>query len=338
MGKKNTLNSATTMKDVAKLAGLSEMTVSRVMTGKGYVSSSSEKKVIAAAEELGYVHNKVAGALASSYSNLVGVVIPTISNVVFTEVMSGIYAGLEGTGLQPVFGMSEYSQTKEEKLIQDMLAWRPQGLIVTGLEHTSYTRSILKKAQQKIVEINDVDGSPVSTCIGLSHKNAGKVMAEYLLSKGYRKFGYIGTNLELDLRAKKRRAAFIEEVEAAGAKIVKELTPSLFSSMALGKELTGELLTSNKKIDVIYYSNDDLAAGGLMHCLMNGIKPPTDIALASFNGLSFIDSLPLKITTIRSPRFTIGQLAGEFISSNNLNTRFKKVNKLDFTLDIGDTT
>jgi LacI family gluconate utilization system Gnt-I transcriptional repressor len=327
--------SAITMKDVARLANLSEMTVSRVLTGKGYYSTNAEKKVLAAAEKLGYVPNRLAGSLASNRSNLVGVVLPTLSNAVFTEVMSGIYAGLTDKGLQPVFGISEYCTEKEEQLVKDMMTWRPSGIIVTGLEHNSKTSAMLRSGDQKVVEIIDVDGDPISSCIGLSHKKAGRIMAEHLISQGYSRVGYIGSNLNLDIRARKRRDAFVSVLKRSGGTMVHELIPEQASSMHLGKALTAEMLALNNDLDAIYYSNDDMAAGGLMHCIAKKISVPNDIALASFNGLSFIDALPLKITTVRSPRFEIGRLASNHIASEDAHSMTIELNLI---LDKGDTT
>lgn len=326
--------SSVKMTDVAKLANLSEMTVSRVLTGKGYFSTAAEKKVLAAAEQLSYVPNRLAGSLASNRSNLVGVVLPTLSNAVFTEVMSGIYEGLKDKGLQPVFGISEYSKDKEEQLVKDMMTWRPAGIIVTGLEHNKKTSAMLRSADQKVIEIIDVDGDPISSCIGLSHKKAGKIMAEHLLDKGYRRFGYIGSNLNVDTRARKRKDEFVRILSKAGGIVVHELIPEQASSMHLGRALTAELLSMDHELDAIYYSNDDMAAGGLMHCIAEKISLPDDIALASFNGLSFIDALPLKITTVRSPRFEIGRLASSHIASAE-SASYEASDTLDMTIELG---
>jgi LacI family gluconate utilization system Gnt-I transcriptional repressor len=90
------------------------MTVSRVLRNRGDVSAATREKVLEAARTLGYVPNKIAGALASQRVNLVGVVIPSLSNMVFPEVMTGISETLEGTGLQPVVGVTNYLPDREE--------------------------------------------------------------------------------------------------------------------------------------------------------------------------------------------------------------------------------
>ena len=90
-------------------------------------------------------------------------VVPSLSNLVFPEVLSGISAELEDTGLQPVFGVTNYSAEREEAVLYEMLSWRPSGVIVSGMEHTPNARAMLENAGIPIVEIMDVDGTPVDS-------------------------------------------------------------------------------------------------------------------------------------------------------------------------------
>lgn len=337
---------APTLKDVSKLANVSVMTVSRVMRNKGYISKEVSTLVKQAAEQIGYRPNKLAGALASDKSNLVGVILPTLSNVVFSEVLSGINSALSKTNMQPFFGISEYSSIKEEELVEGLLAWRPAGLILTGLEHSDRTHELLSKSSIRISEIMDYSDNPIDACFGLRHALAGCETAKHLLERGYRKFGYVGSFLETDLRAEKRFEGFAKTIREAGAQLVDKKCDFGASSMQMGRRLTKEILDQNKTIDALYFSNDDMAAGALMHTIANGISVPNQIALASFNGLEFLDALPLKITTVKSPRFKIGELAGLYMSGDaSGNNDDQKTNndvrkKVEFPIQItvGDTT
>ena len=125
-----------TLKDVSIESGVSEMTVSRVLRNRGDVSEATREKVLKAAKKLGYVPNKIAGALASSRVNLVAVIIPSLSNMVFPEVLTGISEVLDDTPLQPVVGVTNYMHEKEEEVLFEMLSWRPSGVILAGLEHS----------------------------------------------------------------------------------------------------------------------------------------------------------------------------------------------------------
>jgi LacI family gluconate utilization system Gnt-I transcriptional repressor len=158
-----------TLRDVAEAAGVSEMTVSRVLRQRGDVSEKTRERVFAAARTLGYVPNKIAGALASNRVNLVGVVIPSLSNMVFPDVLGGIGSVLDDTPLQPVVGTSKYDPEHEEHVIYEMLSWRPSGLIVAGLEHTDAARAMMAAAGIPMVEVMDVDGAPVAAAVGISH-------------------------------------------------------------------------------------------------------------------------------------------------------------------------
>lgn len=307
-------NRQPTMGDVAELAKVSQMTVSRVMRKKGYVSKDIVERVHAASRQLGYVHNRIAGGLAGEKNSLVGVILPTLRNRVFTEVLSGITEALAASGAQPVFGVSEYSLESEAKLVEDLLSWRPMGLILAGLEHEAGVRRMIEASGIRSAEIMDTDGQPISACFGFSQHDAGVAMAEHLLAKGYRHFGYIGCQMNLDVRAAKRRDGFVETVEKHGGQLTAQLLSQEPSSMVAGRTLTKELLEGGGPVEVIYYGNDDLASGGLMHCIAEKIAVPDDVALAGFNGLSFLQSMPLEVTTSRSPRFEIGFEAGLYVS------------------------
>lgn len=322
-----------TMQDVAARAGVSQMTVSRVMRKNAPVSDDVAARVHGAAAALGYVHNRIAGGLAGRSSGLVGVILPTLGNRVFTEVLSGVADGLAASGARPLFGVTEYSPGDEAALIADLMSWRPMGLIVTGLEHAPAARALLMNADIPVAEIMDTDGNPVSAAFGFSQAAAGAGMARHLLEKGHRSFGYIGARLGADLRAAKRLAAFVDTIRAAGGRLVTEAIGEAPSSMTEGRSLAARLW-HDARPDAIYCANDDLAAGALMHFLGLGVRVPQDVALAGFNGLDFLDALPQRITTTRTPRHEIGRRAALHVASGGA----AGVVDLGFDLIAGETS
>ena len=326
-----------TMHDVARVAGVSQMTVSRVMRGTGYISKDVKNEAVKAAREMGYVHNRLAGGNATYDNPIVGVVIPTMQNRVFNEVLSGINDTLVESGLRPVFGVTEYSLETEEDVVFDLLSWRPRGLILPGLEHTPSLRKIISQTGVRVAEIMDVDGDPISACFGFSHAQAGEDMARHLIERGYRRFGIVGSQGGLDLRATKRFDAFSKIVTSLGAEVVARENDIQASSMEAGRKMTSALLDAPNPPDAIYYANDDLAAGGLMHCLANGIDVPKEVALAGFNGLGFLSALPKRITSTVTPRYKIGADAASWIlRTSSADAGLKS--DLGATLRIGETT
>jgi LacI family transcriptional regulator, gluconate utilization system Gnt-I transcriptional repressor len=323
-----------TLRDVSEASGVSEMTVSRVLRNRGDVSAPTREKVLEAARALGYVPNKIAGALASQRVNLVGVVIPSLSNMVFPEVMTGISETLEGTGLQPVVGVTNYLPDREESTIYEMLSWRPSGMIIAGLEHTAAARAMLARAGIPIVEIMDIDGDPIDHAVGISHRRAGRQMAEAIVAAGYRRIAFLGTQMPNDFRAKKRLEGFEEALAKAGLSLVDREYYSGGSALLKGREMTAAVLTRTPDVDFLYYSNDMIGAGGLLWCLDHGLDVPGRIGLAGFNGVELLDGLPRKLATMDACRLEIGRRSAEIISGKA--TPGGKV-ELFPTLQRGDT-
>ncbi len=303
-----------TLRDVSEASGVSEMTVSRVLRNRGDVSETTRERVLRAARTLGYVPNKIAGALASQRVNLVGVVIPSLSNMVFPEVMTGISEVLEDTGLQPVVGVTNYSPDREEAVIYEMLSWRPTGLIVAGLEHSDAARAMLAQAGIPIVEIMDIDGTPVDSAVGISHRRAGRQMAEAIIAAGYRRIAFLGTQMPNDHRARKRLEGFEEALAKAGLSLVDREFYSGGSALLKGREMTEAVLARSPDVDFLYYSNDMIGAGGLLYCLEKGLDVPGKIGLAGFNGVELLDGLPRKLATMDACRLEIGRRAAEIIA------------------------
>ncbi len=303
-----------TLRDVSEASGVSEMTVSRVLRQRGDVSEATRSRVLEAARRLGYVPNKIAGALASSRVNLVGVIIPSLSNLVFPEVMSGISERLEDTGLQPVMGVTNYSPEREEKVIYEMLSWRPSGLILAGLEHSDAARAMLAQAGVPVVEIMDIDGPVVDSAVGISHRRAGRQMAEAIIAAGYRRIAFLGTQMPNDHRARKRLQGFEEALAVAGLSLVDREFYSGSSALLKGREMTHALLSRSPDVDFLYYSNDMIGAGGLLYCLAQGLDVPGRIGLAGFNGVELLEGLPRRLATMDACRLEIGRRSADIVA------------------------
>ncbi len=328
-----------TLRDVSEASGVSDMTVSRVLRGRGDVSQATREKVLLAAKELGYVPNKIAGALASQRVNLVAVIIPSMSNMVFPEVMMGINEALGSTDLQPVVGITNYLPEEEEKVLYQMLSWRPSGVIIAGLEHTDASSKMLHAAGIPIVEIMDTDGSPVDCAVGISHRRAGRQMAQEIISAGYRKIGFLGTKMPLDHRARKRFEGFTEALAKSGIEISDQEFYSGGSALAKGRDMTIEILSRSPDLDFLYYSNDMIGAGGLLHLLGQGIDIPQNIGIAGFNGVELLEGLPMQLATMDACRSEIGRRAAEMVCARIDGTfdETQKIVELSPTLNRGAT-
>ncbi len=306
-------NRPLTLKDVSEVSGVSEMTVSRVLRNRGDVSETTREKVLKAARDLGYVPNKIAGALASSRVNLVAVIIPSMSNMVFPEVLSGISEGLEGGPLQPVVGVTHYKPEREEQVLYEMLSWRPSGVIVAGIEHTEASQAMLSAAGIPVVEIMDTDGRPIDSVVGISHRRAGREMARAIVKGGYEKIGFLGTKMPLDHRARKRFEGFTEALAKSGLEVRDQEFYDGGSALVKGREMTAAMLERSPDLDFLYYSNDLIGLGGLLYCVEQGWDIPGRIGLAGFNGLNMLNGFPTQLATMNAMRREIGRKSAEIV-------------------------
>jgi len=326
-----------TLRDVSEASGVSEMTVSRVLRQRGDVSAPTRLRVLEAARRLGYVPNKIAGALASQRVNLVGVIIPSLSNMVFPEVLAGVSGTLDDTGLQPMVGVTNYSPDQEERVLYEMLSWRPSGVILAGLEHTAASHAMLAQAGIPVVEIMDIDGTPIDSAVGISHRRAGRQMAEAIVTAGYRRIAFLGTQMPNDHRAKKRLAGFEEALALAGLGLVDREFYCGGSALLKGREMTEAVLKRTPDVDFLYYSNDMIGAGGLLYCLEQGMDVPGKLGLAGFNGVELLDGLPRRLATMDACRSEIGRVAAEIVAGKHDGGAAGRIVELTPTLQPGDT-
>ena len=325
-----------TLKEVAHLAGVSEITASRALRGSPLVTRDTIEKVQHAADTLGYLRNRLAGALAGGPSNQVGVILPSLSNIVFPDVLKGLEDRLEEAGFHPVLGISNYDPQKEEHLIRNLMSWRPAGLVIAPSRMTRVSRALLAEAGLPVVEVMDIDDPPVDMAVGLSHRAAGRAMAHHLIGCGYRRFAYIGHDIARDQRAAARLDGFRAALSEAGLDLTGCLTLEAPSSVVLGRQGLAQLL-SEARPDAVYFSNDDMAVGGVFHCMAEGIALPGQLAIAGFNGLEIGQSLPVPLTTTASHRTRIGEKAAGLILDRLAGHETERLTDIGFTLIEGGT-
>lgn len=306
-------SSRVTLHDVAKLAGVSVISASRVMRNAPNISDSLKETVKTAANQLGYTPNRLAGGLRNQTSNLVAVVVPSMSNAVFPEVLDGIDSVLRPSGLQPILGITHYDQDREIDILRDMLSWFPHGVILTGTDQDPSIKAMLRNHDIPVVQVMDSDQAPFQVAVGSSSSAAARAVADFIVDRGYKNIGYIGAWGEKPLRSKTRRLAFQKRLVELGVPLRGYEISDESSSTSVGSQATGALLSRFPEIDCIFFANDDLAVGGMFHCLKHDIKVPSQLGLIGFNGIDVGTALPIPLTTVVTHRFKMGVEAAKFM-------------------------
>ena len=194
LGEKCTLvrhRKGSTLDDVARVAGVSAITVSRALRKPDMVSAELQARIFGAVNKLAYVPNMAASRLASSRSHAVGVVVPTLYNIIFAEYLQAIHEILVPAGYQVIVVNSRYSIEEEEQAVKTLLGQRVEAVIMVGVKHTIQTRLHLKRAQVPVIETFQLSDDPIGVNIGLDQFAAGRDAAKVLLASGARQVSFI---------------------------------------------------------------------------------------------------------------------------------------------------
>lgn len=301
-----------TLADVAKQAGTSAITVSRVLNNPDQVSPELRARILAAVAETGYVPNRAARSLAGSRSYTIAVIIPSLSNAVFSDVIRGIYDVCSPANYELIMGNSYYSVEQERSLVQKFIQQSPDGLIMAGLTEDGATLELLRASGLPVVQIMEVDDTaPVDMCVGISHYAAGAAMADYFLSRNYRAPGLLAA--QLDRRTQKRMTGYLDALKRAGHSTTRVVTSPHPSSVKLGGDLLNDLLAAHPDTDAVFCCNDDLAWGAIFECQRRHLVVPDQLAISGFNDLAASSCINPALTSVAIPLYDIGANAADML-------------------------
>jgi LacI family transcriptional regulator, gluconate utilization system Gnt-I transcriptional repressor len=301
------------MDDVAKRAGVSAQTVSRVIGRPEMVSAETRELVEQAIRELNYIPNGAARHLASSRSRSVVAIIPTLATSVYADEVSQIMAVLESQNFTTLLGNSEHSIEREEHLISSFLERQPDAFILTGLSHSRRTHSLLLASGVPVVETWETDGVSLDMSVGFSNIDAGRSLAEYLVEKGYRSFGFVGGDFRVDHRARQRLAGFAGGLKDMGVRAPIVVEVAVPATSEDGIACFDRLLAQVPRRDAIFFSADGLAIPALLDCQRRGIKVPDDIAICGFGDYDLATIVNPQLTTVRVEAAAMGTMAAQLI-------------------------
>ena len=294
-----------TLRTVADIAGVSPITVSRALRGQTTVDPALAMRVRAVAEQLGYVPDPAARALASHHGTQVLVLVPLLSNALFVELLESVHRILFPAGFQPLIGVTHYDSSEEERLLRGYLPHRPAGLLLTGLDRSEAARALIERSGRPCVHLMELADDPSIACVGFSQREGGRRMTEHLLSRGRRRIAFCAA--QLDPRVMQRAAGYREALAAAGLYDPdREYLDPAPSSLALGAGLFEEVMRRQPDTDAIFFCNDDLAQGGLLCATRLGIGVPSRVAVSGFNDLAGNEQMVPPLTSLRTPRSEIG--------------------------------
>ncbi|MBN1285530.1 MAG: LacI family DNA-binding transcriptional regulator [Anaerolineae bacterium] len=301
-----------TIKDVAKRAGVSLSTVSRVLNGHPYVADELRSRVLDAIEALNYRPNRVAQRLRAARSHLVGVIFSDVKNPFYTLVLSGIEHILSEQGLSVLISNSNTNQDREDNFTALMLAEEVAGLIVAPVQEDS---PVLAEVVQNGLPVAVIDrrmcGLSVDTV--LADNQSGACMAiRHLIQLGHRRIAILNGPQRLT-SGRERYAGFLQAMGEAGLDIDPGLVWYGDYQMESGYTLTRELLRLPQPPTALFVANNLMTIGVLNAIHEAGCNIPEDLAVIGFDDVPWAVSLNPPLTTVAQPSFEIGVRAARLL-------------------------
>lgn len=301
-----------TMEAVGRMAGVSQVTVSRALSDPSKVSPETLARIQEAIAATGFVPNALAGALASRKSMLVSALVPSITNIVYSSMLATFSEEMKSRGYQIMLSETGFDPEDEADTVEAHLSRRPDALLLTGVHHSPRTRKMLLGAGIPVVEVWDMTETPIDLCVGFSHALAGRAMAEFAYEQGHRQAAGICAG---DERAQRRLAAFADRFRQLGGDSVPVARVQR-GSLAQGRALLTELLEQRGFAKgFVACSSDVLAEGVLVEAAARGLSVPGDLAVAGFGDQELAAALEPALTTIRVNRDELGRSAAQAILS-----------------------
>ncbi len=295
---------APTLAAVAARAGVSAITVSRVLRLPDLVAHATRDRVEAAMRELGYVPNLVAGSLASARTRMVGVLVPTIANAIFADTVQGLSDRLEPLGYAVILAQSRYDDAREERVLSALLARRPDALIMVGSPATPDGANLLRRARIPVVETWDLPPDPIDAVAGFDNHAAGVTVGRHMAATGRTRLAFIGGD---DPRATRRWSGFREAALAANLPDPQRLI------LARNATAAAAALARLPGIDAVFAANDAHAIGFLAGLRDAGAqhrpgRPPA-VAVIGLGDLEMGRMTTPRLSTIRVHGEAIGRAA-----------------------------
>lgn len=295
------------MAAVGRLAGVSQVTVSRALSDPSKVSPATLRKIRIAIEQTGFVPNAMAGALAGSRSRLVSVLVPSIANIVYSSMVQAFGGGIRAHGYELLLSETGFDPDEEAALVEKHLSRRPDAMVLTGTRHAPRTRRMLMGAGIPVAEMWDITDTPIDFCVGFSHVEAARAGADFAIARGYARAANISAD---DERALRRKDAFATRFAERSGSAVGEIVFEASASIARGREGLARLIDEQGfRQGVIYCSSDLLAHGVLIEAGARGLAVPAEIAVIGFGDQDFAAHVVPGITTVRINRAALGRTA-----------------------------
>jgi LacI family transcriptional regulator, galactose operon repressor len=302
----------TSIKEVARLAGVSLGTVSNVLNQPDRVAEATRRRVLDAIAELGYVRNDSARQLRAGSSRQIAIVVLDVSNPFFTDVVRGAESAAQEHGVMVVVCNSAEDSERERRHLDLLEEQRIRGVLITPVDDTRDSR--LEKLIGRgtpVVLVDRGSGWPNRCSVAVNDVYGGRLAGEHLVERGHRRIAFVGGPTTIPQVADRLQG--ISSAVDGAAHLHAVATPSL--SVAAGRNAAEELadLPDDRRPTAVFCANDMLALGVLQEMTRRGLRVPQDVAIVGYDDIEFASAAAVPLSSVRQPREQLGRTATQLL-------------------------
>lgn len=323
-----------TLKDVARQAGVSVPTVSRVINNYRYVREATRAKILKAIDELSYQPNKIARNLKLGKTNTIGFVVPDISNSFFGEVAVGLERVFRKRDYHLILCFTDRRNDLEIESLQLVVSQKVEGIIINPVGTSGeFVKRIINYHRIPLVAI-DNEVNNVKTDVVLHNNIEGtQILTSHLTTHGYKKIAFIGGPLH-ETSGKKRLEGYKKALAKNSLPILEGLIRIGDWTKESGIRLTKELLKMSERPTGIVAANAFMALGAFLALQEENLTIPKDIALVSFDDFEFVAALEPPLTALKSANIEMGEIAARLLLKRINNINKGKVEKIYLPMEL----
>ena len=298
----------TTIKDVAKKAGVSISTVSRVINDSKPVTNEVKQRVLDVIKETGYVPNPLARSLVTKKSQLIGVIVPEVTDTFAAEVLNGIEEISKMYDYDIVLANTYSEKDLEVKNINLLRAKQVEGIVMISWDIDKDVVGLLEDSGIPAVYISKTTRDFDIYNVSINNNSAVKDMTNFLLDRGHKKIVLLNTTFQTNL-ADERLTGYRDAIVGRGLKVNEGFIKSCGPTFDDGYMAVKEMLESKVDVDAIFATSDEVAIGAINACFDLGYKGPEDISVVGFYDIEFSKMCRPKLTTVKQPLYDMGAVA-----------------------------
>ncbi len=302
-----------TILDVAKLAGVSTATVSRVINSPETVRGGTRKKVTRAMKICNYKYNALARGFVTKQSDTIGLIIPTINNPVFAESTSGVQDYADQQKIQVILGNTYYRNEQEESLVQTLREKQVDGLIITSTNPKGAIIKTLTDENFPFVLLYSTVKKGDASAVGIDNYQGGYRATDHLVKLGHERIGMVAGSFSISDRSFHRWHGYRQCIKDHGIAYDKDLLAQTDYSLTGGRDSVKKMLSYKKPPTAVFCSNDFLALGAMKGARELGLNLPQDLSIVGFDDIPIASYVIPELTTIRQPAYEMGKLGAKLL-------------------------